>query len=166
MKHATLAALSAAVWFLQPAAAHPQAVISQTFNGPLVVEDQTGAIIGQLLTEDLMARQYGRRIVSLSFSQQGLDNDFVFFYASANCSGQAYIETFYYRPVPDRALFDQNTLTIWEGDPNSQISLNANSATYGAGDCDPTVISTIDASPAIVIDATSRGFRPPFVVAR
>ena len=64
-----------------------------------------------------MARRYGgqyggRSLVSISFSQQGLDNNFVFFYASSDCSGQAYIETFYYRPVPDRALFEQPTLEL------------------------------------------------------
>ena len=109
-----------------------------------------------------MARRYQDRIVSIEFSQEELANNFVFWYASKNCSGQAYMETFYFRPVPDRTNYEQATKTLWEGDPNTQITLNANSASYGSGACDPSVVQTIIASPALVIDSTSHGFTPPF----
>lgn len=160
MKQVALA-LSAVIGLAPPAMAEPQDA-----NDPVVVRDATGAIIGRLLSEGSMARQYGRwggkRVVSIEFSEQGLANNFVFWYASSDCSGQPYMETFFFRPVPDRTNYEQATLTLWEGDPNIQITLNANSASYGSGACDPSVIQTIIASPAIVIDSTSHGFTPPF----
>jgi hypothetical protein len=100
-------------------------------------------------------------LVSIEFSQQALANNFVFRFASSDRSGQPYIETFFFRPVPDRAVFEQATLTLWEGG-GKQLSLNANSATYGSGACDPTAVQTIIASPAVVLDSTSHGFTPPF----
>jgi hypothetical protein len=140
----------------------PAMAAQQNSTDPVVVKDATGTVIGRLLWEGVMARRYGNRVVSIEFCQEELANNFVFFYASANCSGQAYMETFYFRPVPDRTNYEQATKTLWEGDPNTQVTLNANSARYGSGACDPSVVQTIIASPAIVIDSTSHGFTPPF----
>jgi hypothetical protein len=140
----------------------PAMAAQQNSTDPVVVKDATGTVIGRLLWEGVMARRYGNRVVSIEFCQEELANKFVFFYASANCSGRAYMETFYFRPVPDRTNYEQATKTLWEGDPNTQVTLNANSATYGSGACDPSVVQTIIASPAIVIDSTSHGFTPPF----
>jgi hypothetical protein len=66
--------------------------------------------------------------------------------------------------VPDRTNYEQPTQTLWEGDPNIQITLHANSITYGSGACDASagVKQTIIASPIIAIDSTSKGFTPPF----
>jgi hypothetical protein len=156
----------AAVLALSALIALPAMAEPQDANDPVVVRDATNAIVGRLLSEGSMARRirssWAVSTVSIAFSQQGLDNNFVFFYGSPDCSGQPYIETFFFRPVPDRAVYEQATLTLWEGDPNTQITLNANSATYGSGACDPTVVQTIIASPAIAIDNTSHGFTPPF----
>ncbi len=141
-------------------AAHSQ---QQNFDTPTVVIDGTGKPVGLLMQEDLMTRryndQYGSRVVSISFSEQELDNNFVFFYADSACATAPFIETFFHRPVPDRALFEQATNMLWEGNPNTQITLNANSATFGSGACDPTVIATIIASPAVTI---GHGFVGPF----
>jgi hypothetical protein len=173
MKQAAFA-LAAAIGLTSPAMAAQQnaealaaailATVAAPQNAmyPVVVQDATGAVIGRLLWEGIMARRYGDRIVSIEFSQQQLANNFVFWYASSNCSGQAYMETFYFRPVPDRTNYEQATKTLWEGDPNSQLILDTHSATYGSGACDPSVVQTIVASPAIVIDSTSHGFTPPF----
>ena len=149
-----------------PAAMAWQSQDAQDANDPVVVRDATGTVVGRLLTEDLMARRYvvsGKsRVVSISFSEQALDNNFVFFYASADCTGNAYVETFFARPVPDRALFEEAASALWGGDPQTQLTLNANSAVYGSGACDPTVVATIIASPVVFIEDTSRGFTPPF----
>jgi len=160
MKQAALA-LSAVIGLTLPAMAEPQDA-----NDPVVVRDATGAVIGRLLSEGSMARRYasrgGPRVVSIEFSEQGLANNFVFFFPTSDCSGQPYMETFFFRPVPDRTNYEQATQLLWEGDPNTQVTLNTNSATYGSGACDPTVVQTIIASPALVLDSQSQGFTPPF----
>jgi hypothetical protein len=142
----------------------PAVAAQQNSTDPVVVRDHDGAgpVIGRLLWEGVMARRYQNREVSIEFCQEELANNFVFWYATPNCSGQAYMETFYFRPVPDRTNYQQATKTLWEGDPNTQITLNAQSATYGSGACDPSAVQTIIASPAIAIDTTSHGFTPPF----
>jgi hypothetical protein len=169
-------ALSAAIGLTLPAmAAQKNAPLSpvpgltlpatgaqQNSTDPVIVRDATGTVIGRLLWEGVMARRYGDRVVSIEFCQEELDNNFVFFYATPNCSGQAYMETFYFRPVPDRTNYEQGTQTLYEGDPNIQITLDTHSATYGSGACDPSVVQTIIASPIIAIDSTSHGWTPPF----
>ena len=142
----------------------PAMPVQQNSTDPVVVRDHDGAgpVIGRLLWEGYMARRYGDRIVSIEFSEQQLANNFVFWFASPDCSGQAYMETFWFRPVPDRTNYEQATKTLWEGDPNIQVTLNSNAATYGSGACDPSVKQTIIASPIIAIDSTSHGWTPPF----
>jgi hypothetical protein len=126
----------------------------------LQVYDSRNTLIGPLLWETEIARRIDGRWYWLNATFEGLTKNAVFFFATNNCTGTAYLN---YGPawyVLPQAVFDGQV--IWGPITSEWTTLNANSYEFD-GTCVQQVTTTL-AAPATKIDITSRGFHPPFAV--
>jgi hypothetical protein len=161
-----------------------QAQMPASIRGPLEVFDSHRTLIGVLISPNEVARKFSDgQWRTLLLDRNSLVPTAIFFYTSNNCTGPRYM-SFSNEPLINEALYENvgspgsAGKTIWVPDVTATPTNITSASAWGPVGGNPENCynssndsfdsffkgGTITVLPAIPLDATSKGFSPPFCV--
>jgi hypothetical protein len=164
----TLLTSAAFIATLGAANAQPQNLMFACEMGPCIY-DSHDTIIGIANSYETLMRPIGGKWYLMFADTNGLQNNTMFFYENATCTGQPYVS--YKGELPPIAWFDG--VTLWGPEANHAV-VNISSWSIGgppnptaAGSCasyGPNYSFQQDVAFPDKIDTTDHGWHPPFKV--